>query len=149
MIENVTPIVNWSVFARMQAMLGLDFIRVLGYFNEDGIKSVAAIEHAMRVGDASKIVMPAHTLKSEAAQFGAERLSQLAEHIEMMARNCVELRQQPDELLQQVVSLRPLFQKSVAALDKEVTPRARRGAFGRRAVSAKTAGFGRLAPTRP
>ena len=41
-------IVNWGTFAETRTVLGEAFVRVLGYFREDGIKSVAAIEQAMR-----------------------------------------------------------------------------------------------------
>jgi hypothetical protein len=40
--------VNWATFGETRSVLGEAFVRVLGYFREDGIKSVAAIEQAMR-----------------------------------------------------------------------------------------------------
>ena len=66
-------LVDWNEFRATRTQLGAAFVRILGYFREDGIKSVAAIEEAMRARSAGGLVMPAHTLKSEARQFGAER----------------------------------------------------------------------------
>lgn len=128
------PVINWSTFAEARATLGGDFVRILGYFREDGVKSVEAIETAMREGSATRLVLPAHTLKSEAHQFGAERLGLLAEEIEMVARHCVETHQAPDELLEHVVGLRELYEASLGLLEKEANPLVERRTFGRRAT---------------
>ena len=133
-------LINWKAFSEVRTALGEHFVRLLGYFREDGIKSVAAIEQAMHEMDSAKLVMPAHTLKGEACQFGADRLALLAEEIEVTARHYVEIRQDPGDLLQQVSALRPLFEKSLAALEEESSPLVRRsqptfghrGAFGNR-----------------
>lgn len=122
MSEETDKIINWSSFSETRAVLGADFVRILGYFREDGIKSVAAIEQAIREKNAAALVIPAHTLKGEAAQFGAERLTDVAEQIEMGARQCVEHREEPDELLPLVVGLRTLFDVSLSALEKETNP---------------------------
>lgn len=128
-------LVDWDEFRATRAQLGAAFVRILGYFREDGIKSVAAIEEAMRARDARGLVMPAHTLKSEARQFGAERLGALAEDIEMFARSCVESRISPDEYLPRVVNLRPLFEETLGALEREANPLVQRRpvSFGRAA----------------
>jgi HPt (histidine-containing phosphotransfer) domain-containing protein len=88
-------IINWATFAEARSVLGEAFVRVLGYFREDGTKSVAAIEEAMRQKDAAALVMPAHTLKGEALQFGADSLGDLAEEIEFAARHYVEFGKGP------------------------------------------------------
>jgi hypothetical protein len=77
MSHTAEDIVNWGTFAETRTVLGEAFVRVLGYFREDGIKSVAAIEQAMRERDSAKLVLPSHTLKGESWQFGAERLQRL------------------------------------------------------------------------
>lgn len=128
--QEETPLVNWATFTDTRSALGGDFVRILGYFREDGTKSVAAIEDAMRAGNSAGLVIPSHTLKGDSAQFGAERLSAVAEKIEMAARRCVELRQEPDELLQLVVMLRHLFEQSLTALEKETNPLVQRHTLG-------------------
>ena len=125
-------LVDWNEFRATRTQLGAAFVRILGYFREDGIKSVAAIEEAMRARSAGGLVMPAHTLKSEARQFGAERLRALAEDIEMLARYCVEAQVSPEEYLPRVVELRPLFEETLTALEREANPLVqRRPTFGR------------------
>ena len=136
------PIIDWDAFAQARADLGADLIRILGYFREDGTKSVAAIEAAMRASNAAALVVPAHTLKGESRQFGADRLADLAEHIETIARQCVEWRSAPDELLPEVVRLRPLFADTMAAFDRETNPLVERRGFGRREVANQS--FGRI-----
>ena len=125
-------LVDWNEFRATRTQLGAAFVRILGYFREDGVKSVAAIEEAMRARSAGGLVMPAHTLKSEARQFGAERLGALAEDIEMFARRCVEAQVSPEEYLPRVVELRPLFEETLTALEREANPLVqRRPTFGR------------------
>jgi HPt (histidine-containing phosphotransfer) domain-containing protein len=136
MSNQEAPLINWSTFADTRAILGNDFVRILGYFREDGTKSVDAIEQAMREKSAARLVLPAHTLKGEAWQFGAEQLALLAEKIEMIARHCVEMQQEPDELLEDVVGLNDLFRLSLATLEKEANPLVERRAFGRRTALA-------------
>ena len=140
------PIIDWEAFAQARTELGADFVRLLGYFREDGTKSLNAIEAATRAGDAVALVLPAHTLKGDSAQFGAEGLADLAEHIEAVARHCVECHHTPDELVADVVTLRPLFEETMAAFDRETNPLVeRRSGFGRKAaVEAANQGFGRI-----
>jgi HPt (histidine-containing phosphotransfer) domain-containing protein len=133
-------LVDRAAFAAARAELGTGFVRILGYFREDGVKSVAAIETAMRKGEAAALVLPAHTLKGEARQFGALPLAALAETIEMIARGCVERQDTPDEALQSVARLRPLFHDTLTLLERESTPamplRRPAAAFGRRTLPA-------------
>ncbi len=132
---NADSIIDWSRFSRTRAELGADFIRILGYFREDGIKSVAAIETAMRARSAVQLIIPAHTLKGEARQFGAETLGDLAEAIENIGRDCVERHHEPDEALPHVVQLKPMFEATLEAFERETNPLVeRRGGFGKRPV---------------
>ena len=128
-------LVDWTAFAHARTQLGANFVRILGYFQEDGVKSVSQIEEAMRAGNAAALVLPAHTLKGESRQFGAETLADCAETIEMTARACVESHDTPDQALEHVVRLRPLFEQTLAALEREANPLVNRQVgFGRRAV---------------
>jgi hypothetical protein len=54
----VDDLVDWTKFAQMRTELGASFVRILGYFREDGEKAVARIEDAMRRGDAAGFVLP-------------------------------------------------------------------------------------------
>lgn len=130
-------LVDWDAFARARGELGAGFVRILGYFQEDGTKSVDAIEAAMRSGSAAALVLPAHTLKGEARQFGAAPLAMAAESIETIARQCVETRDQPDEALPHVVGLRAMFEQTLAQLLREANPLVERrtGGFGRRVTT--------------
>lgn len=136
-------LIDWASFNAARSALGADFVRILNYFREDGEKSVERIEAAQRARDAVGLVIPAHTLKGEARQFGADRLADLAEAIEMRARQCVEWRQEPDDLVAEVVQLRPAFAATIEAFDRETNPLVERRGFGKRAAAANQ-GFGRI-----
>ena len=140
-------IVDWVHFEKSRSELGPGFIRILSYFKEDGVKSIAQIEDAMREQNTTALVIPAHTLKGESRQLGAEPLAKIAELIETTARFCIETHRFPDELVPQVVELRQLFQKTIEMFDKATNPllsRARpgQGGFGRKVASNQ--GFGRI-----
>lgn len=139
-----TALVDWTDLSRTRSELGSAFVRILGYFREDGDKAIGAIEQAMRDRDAVALVTPAHTLKGESAQFAAYRLSAMAEKIEMVARRCIEGRESPDELIEVIVALRPCFTETMALLDHDSSPLVARrpGGFGRRGDS-PAPGFGR------
>ncbi|WBH18367.1 Hpt domain-containing protein [Sphingomonas radiodurans] len=133
-----STLVDWAAYSKARAELGAGFSRILGYFREDGVKSVGLIEAAMRAENAAAMVIPAHTLKGEARQFGASPLADLAEAIEVIARDCVENRDTPGAALEDVVRLRPLFAETLALLEREANPLAQRRpapGFGRRPSS--------------
>lgn len=134
---NSEPLVNWNAFSQARGELGANFIRILGYFREDGVKSVSQIEEAMRSHNAAAIVLPAHTLKGEARQFGADPLADLAETIEVIARERVEQHESPIDAIEHVVRLRPLFETTLALLERESNPLVSRrpATFGKRTLA--------------
>ncbi len=142
--EDSQDVVDWLYFEKARAELGPGFIRILGYYREDGEKSVAKIERAMHEHDAVALVIPAHTLKGESRQFGAEPLADIAEKIEIVARSCIETHRFPDELVPDVVELRRMFDLTVELFDKATNPlktRASGGGFGRKVANQE---FGRI-----
>ncbi|CAN5463944.1 hypothetical protein BH10PSE12_BH10PSE12_15440 [soil metagenome] len=138
-----SKLIDQATFAQARAELGVGFVRILGYFREDGFKSVTAIEEAMRKRNAAALVLPAHTLKGESRQFGAERLADMAEEVETVARRCVEHHESPEEIIETVVAIRACFNDTLTALERDSTPLVtRRPTFGRKAEGIAT-GFGR------
>ena len=135
-------LVDWVEFGRIRTELGADFIRILGYFREDGAKSVERIEQAMHRRDAAGLVIPAHTMKSEARQFGAFQLGDVAEEIEHAGRRALESRLFPDQLLPQVAALRPLYLRTMALFEQETNPLVARDPAAVRTPSNQE--FGRL-----
>lgn len=136
-------IVDWEIFSETRTELGSEFVRILGYFREDGEKAVTRIEEAMHRRDVAGLVAPAQTLKSEAGQFGAEPLADLAEEIEYTARRSLENRLFPDELLPSVAGLRPLYRQTIELFEKETNPLAqRRPSAGRADIGNQE--FGRI-----
>ena len=144
MTEVARDIVDWAHFEKSRSELGPAFIRILSYFREDGVKSIAQIEQAMHEQNTTALVIPSHTLKGEARQLGAEPVAKLAELIESTARLCVETHRFPDELVPQVVELRNLFNQTVELFEKATNPLVQRttpSGFGRKVSNQ---GFGRI-----
>lgn len=110
------PLVNEAELAQAKAIMGVGLARILGYFREDGSKSITEIEKALAVLNAAAMVRPAHTLKGESRQFGAHRLAELAEVIEKSARRCVERREDPSEVITEIAMLRGCFAETLAIL---------------------------------
>lgn len=130
-------LINKEDYERAREQLGANFTRILGYFREDGIRSVAQVEQAMRDRNSAGLVIPAHTLKGESRQFGSLALGDLAERIEMTARRCVEHHMGPEELIGDVADLRDCFERTLAELEVHSG-----SAVDRRSP----AGFGRKTP---
>jgi histidine phosphotransfer protein HptB len=140
--DTVDELVDWTKFSQMRTELGASFVRILSYFREDGEKAVAKIEDAMHRQDAAALVLPSHTLKAEARQFGAEPVAALAEAIEEAGRRAVESHLFPDHILPEVAQLRPLYMRTLDMLEEETNPLvARRPSFGR---GPSNQDFGRL-----
>jgi HPt (histidine-containing phosphotransfer) domain-containing protein len=137
-------IVDWAHFEKSRTELGPGFIRILSYFKEDGVKSVAQIEQAMRDQNTTALVIPAHTLKGESRQLGAEPLAKIAELIETTARLCIETHRFPDELVPEVVELRRLFSETVELFEKATNPLLKRSAPGGFGRKANNQSFGRI-----
>ena len=144
MADTARDIVDWAFFEKSRTELGPGFIRILNYFKEDGEKSVAQIENAMREENTAQLVLPAHTLKGESRPLGAEPLAKIAELIETTARFCVETHRFPDELVPEVVELRRLFNETAELFEKATNPLVQRTpvtGFGRKATNQS---FGRI-----
>jgi HPt (histidine-containing phosphotransfer) domain-containing protein len=142
--DEARDIIDWVHFEKSRAELGPGFIRILSYFREDGVKSIQQIEQAMHDQNTPALVIPAHTLKGESRQLGAEPLAKIAELIEQTARFCVETHRFPDELVPQVVELRRMFDRTVELFDEATNPLMKRAApagFGRKV---NNQGFGRI-----
>ena len=132
-------VVNWTTFGQTRALIGGEFARILSFYREDAAKNVVAVEQAFRARDAVAMVRPAHTLKGDSLQFGGEALGRLAEHIEHIARACVEEHRTPEELSLDIPRLRPMLIETLGCFERElnaatVTPMRR---------PAVAAGFGR------
>ncbi len=146
MTDEARDTVDWAHFEKSRSELGPGFIKILAYFKEDGVKSIAEIEKAMRDQNTTGLVLPAHTLKGESRQLGAEPVAKIAELIETTARFCMETHRFPDELVPEVVELRRLFSETIELFEKATNPLMTRapagpGGFGRKI---NNQGFGRI-----
>ena len=143
-MDDSSEIIDWVHFEKSRAELGPGFIRILSYFREDGAKSIAAIEQAMHEENTVALVIPAHTLKGESRQFGAEPLAAVAEQIEQTARFCIETHRFPDELVPDVVKLRKLWNRTIELFEEATNPLQKRAGVGGFGKKVANRGFGRI-----
>lgn len=138
------PLIDPAGLAVAQREIGPALPRILGYYRQDGVVSITTIEDAMANRNATAMILPAHSLKGESRQFGAERMAELAQYIEMTARDCVEQRNAlPDTLSQDVGVMRACFHETIRILEAKIAglteaPRIvppARPVFGRRVAS--------------
>lgn len=79
--------IDLSVFNQLKEISGEDFINdLIDAFLDESPGMLAGIESALASGDAESFRRNAHSLKSNAATFGASDLAALARELEMMGR---------------------------------------------------------------
>ena len=76
-----------SAFAVAKDTLGNKLGTVIGYYLKDAENYINTIAEATRLNKPDIAILPAHTLKSSSRQFGAMHLADLAEQMEMAARD--------------------------------------------------------------
>ncbi len=81
------PVIDKKTFEDLKQMSGADFIgELIDTFLEDGPKLIHAMKSAMVSNDAESFRRAAHSLKSNAATFGAHELAGLAKELEDLGR---------------------------------------------------------------
>lgn len=82
------PILDMTVYDTLKETAGADFILdLMDTFFEDAYKQMDQMKTALAAQDAETFRRAAHSLKSNAATFGAMELSGLARELEMMGRD--------------------------------------------------------------
>jgi PAS domain S-box-containing protein len=78
--------IDGAAIERLRATIGdADTGELIGTFLEEAPKLLASMRNAARHGDLGRLRVAAHTLKSNAATFGATELSELSRQIERLA----------------------------------------------------------------
>ncbi len=80
-------IIDQATFDELKQMSGAEFINeLIDTFLDDAPKLVSQIRAALEAQDADSFRRAAHSLKSNAATFGAARLAELAKELEMLGK---------------------------------------------------------------
>ncbi len=81
------PVIDKTTFDELKQMSGDDFINeLIDTFLEDAPKMIAEIKSALAANNADTFRRAAHSMKSNAATFGASQLSILAKELEMLGK---------------------------------------------------------------
>jgi signal transduction histidine kinase/CheY-like chemotaxis protein/HPt (histidine-containing phosphotransfer) domain-containing protein len=83
------PVLAADVVDELRAVMGSEYLSLVRLFLEDAPTHVQALEAAAAANDMSRMIAPAHTLKSASANLGAMALSAAAKRIELGARQGV------------------------------------------------------------
>lgn len=80
--------IDVSTFEELKQMAGADFIgELVDTFLEDAPKLMKELRSSLQAKDADTFRRAAHSLKSNAATFGAKRMSELARELEQIAKD--------------------------------------------------------------
>ena len=80
-------VIDMTAFEDLKQMAGADFIgELINTFLDDAPQLIQQLHSALVVNDAESFRRAAHSLKSNAASFGANHLSGLAKELEMLGR---------------------------------------------------------------
>ena len=83
-----TSEIDTTVFEELKQMSGADFIsELVDTFLDDAPKLMKELQTAVQAKDADTFRRAAHSLKSNAATFGAKHLSELARELEQMGKD--------------------------------------------------------------
>ena len=81
------PVINQATFDELKQMSGADFINeLIDTFLEDSPKLIEEMESALKANNVDSFRRAAHSLKSNAATFGANSLSSLAKELEILGK---------------------------------------------------------------
>ena len=79
--------IDLATFEELKRMSGADFIdELIDTFLEDVPKLMGELQSALQAGNAEAFRRAAHSLKSNAATFGAAHLSEQARELEMLGK---------------------------------------------------------------
>jgi len=83
----MTSVIDANAFEDLKQMAGADFIgELIQTFLDDAPQLITQLHSALAANDAESFRRAAHSLKSNAASFGANHLSSLAKELEMLGR---------------------------------------------------------------
>jgi len=81
------PVIDRTTFNELKQMSGEDFINeLIDTFLEDTPKMIAEIKSALAANNVDTFRRAAHSMKSNAATFGASQLAMLAKELEMLGK---------------------------------------------------------------
>ena len=81
------PVIDRTTFEELKQMSGDDFINeLIDTFLDDAPKMIAEIKSGLATNNADIFRRAAHSMKSNAATFGASQLAALAKELEMLGK---------------------------------------------------------------
>ena len=81
------PVIDEKTFAELKQMSGAEFINeLIDTFLDDSPRLIEEMESALKINNVDSFRRAAHSLKSNAATFGANELSALAMELEMLGK---------------------------------------------------------------
>jgi HPt (histidine-containing phosphotransfer) domain-containing protein len=105
-------VIDQAVFNELKESVGADFVgELVNTFLEEAPGLIAQLRPALAAGDRETFRRAAHSIKSNAATFGAMQLNMLAKELEFMARD-----DRLGDVGDKVEILETAYQQSIIAL---------------------------------
>ncbi len=83
----MTPVIDQNVYDNLKQQVGADFIgELVTTFLEDGPRMLEELRTSLAAKDSETFTRAAHSMKSNAATFGATDVAELAKALEMLGR---------------------------------------------------------------
>lgn len=83
----MTPVIDQNVYDNLKQQVGADFIgELVNTFLEDGPRMLEELRTSLAAKDSETFTRAAHSMKSNAATFGATDVAELAKALEMLGR---------------------------------------------------------------
>jgi HPt (histidine-containing phosphotransfer) domain-containing protein len=82
------PLIDKEAWERMKSMTGSAFlVELIDVFLKDSPELIKQMHSGLAAGDVESVRRAAHSLKSNSASFGADRLATVSRELEMMAKS--------------------------------------------------------------
>ena len=107
-------VIDHSVFNGLKESVGDDFIgELIGTFGDEAPQIIANMRQALSAQEADVFRREAHSMKTNAATFGATGLAELAKKLEQLGRES-----RLDQVGDQVDMLETLYQAALSELER-------------------------------
>jgi len=81
------PVIDKAIFDELKQMSGAEFINeLIDTFLDDAPKLIGELKSALAANNADSFRRAAHSMKSNAATFGASQLAELAKALELLGK---------------------------------------------------------------
>lgn len=122
MVGSCQPAIDWARFQLVRNYADRRITRLVGYFREDAEHHVQLADCAARQGNLLVMIGQLEALRRDAMQIGALGLAELAEQVEVEARDIIDHGMTDFAMPPGLPALSRTLQETLTALESEISP---------------------------